>query len=908
MSDWENDKQEFIEKLSSADKTFDEIFNIDNENLVIQGESRDKLQNLRESNKKILHKLQSREFSVAVVGLEKAGKSTLGNALIKRTVLPEYSSRCTYTTTEIRSGDTDVAEVYFYSREEFNKNFKRLLNELNYPESVDFSSMTLETFKRYWQAMEIDQPQFFLLHNGTTAEDIKTMLEGKQKILSLLGGVPENYDLKKLEECKDKFNLLVQRITGMAGLNPDGTVIRVPDPYAVKNVIIRSTQLADMSHLVLYDVPGFDSPTELHKRQTEEMLKESDAIILVTNVGDRPDLTGPQLDMLRKGQDRDGIKLSAKCFVFGNKIDRASDLECAKHNSATLRNAVVNRYQIALGNHIVVGSARAYLETEGLMSGNVASKIIDEWQLPDSYGIKILQDKMQDYYDNDRFEVLKQRAEKILSDTRETLQNLQERYNTGEFKRDDTETEIVQEIQSKLSKFVEDSNRITKQHTDQILAEKPFTNALKADINKVYPLVNDENGHTELIKKIELELGINPDDVYPTTKVNSNLRERLFKSFVEGIVTSASKLTVERQKILRQALVEKFLEVMEMEQSTVYKAELEESVNKLFDEMLIDGGAQCKFNSLVERFVTALIRALIDQPFAEDERRDQVKATLAELVALSVYYNMPNKSEQNTLQIDDIGRGGSKFFAKILAHEGVESSVDDDAESPENENFLRDLFMKHKDQVLRGASFALDLLPLGKWAKILMKVGINLNEMRSDGGTKARDKLDYKIEALLYDPKWVDLPADKRVSAIDNLISAYKPVVNASASGDETHTFIDELDKLHESAKKIKRMQTKDEMIATLDTDIEILRDITDKSVIKAIGLEVAFVSIVVKNVELIRTHLRDKKGGKSFRDWCRMNAEKLMPTKFGLILENKANNTKREAILNRINECLNKM
>ena len=193
-----------------------------------------------------------------------------------------------------------------------------------------------------------------------------------------------------------------------------------------------------------------------------------------------------------------------------------------------------------------------------------------------------------------------------------------------------------------MSTFVEESNRITKQHTDQIIAEKPFTNTLKEDINKVYPLVNDENGHNKLIDKIELELAINPNGIYPTTKVNSILRERLFKSFVEGIVTSASKLTVERQKILRQALVETFLEVMGMEKSTIYKAELEESVNKLFDDMLIDGGAHCKFNSLVERFVTALIRALIYQPFAEDERRDQIKATLAELVALSVYYNMPD--------------------------------------------------------------------------------------------------------------------------------------------------------------------------------------------------------------------------------------------------------------------------
>ena len=186
MKEWEQNKKAFVEKLSSADKTFEEIFKIDSEGLVIQGAEREKLQQHHEANKKILKKLQSREFTVAVVGLEKAGKSTLGDALIKSMVLPEYSERCTYTTTEIRSGDTDVAEIFFYSCEEFNRNFKRMLGEVKYPDAIDFSAMTLETFKRYWQAVETDPEQrgLFMLHNGTTAEDIKAMLEGKQKIIS----------------------------------------------------------------------------------------------------------------------------------------------------------------------------------------------------------------------------------------------------------------------------------------------------------------------------------------------------------------------------------------------------------------------------------------------------------------------------------------------------------------------------------------------------------------------------------------------------------------------------------------------------------------------------------------------------------------------------------------------------
>ena len=590
MSDWEESKQNFIDKLGNADRIFDEIFKTDSEGLVIQGEEREELKNLQTANKKILNKLKSREFTVAIVGLEKAGKSTLGNALIKSPVLPEYASRCTYTTTEIRAGDADVAEVYFYSREEFNKNFKRMLNDVQYQDTADFGTMTLETFVRYWKAVETDPAQrgIFLLHNGTTAEDIKTILAGKQKILPLLGQARKEFGAEYWSGG-DNFNEFKTYITGMAGKNADGTVRREPYPYAVKNVIIRSTQLADMSHIVLYDVPGFDSPTELHKRQTEEMLKEADAIILVTNAGDRPDLTAPQLDMLRKGQDLDGVKLNEKSFVFGNKIDRAPNKNTAQDNLAVLRNDAVNKYQITLGNHIVGGSARAYLEKIGLIAEKVASKVLDEWQTPD--GVQILLDKMQDYYDNDRFEVLKRRAENTLSKTRTVLQNLLERYSSGELNYSDVSTEILMDIQSRLPHFTKEANRITQIHVGKIFSERPFTNALKNDVDNIYPLI--EEAHLPLIESEELELAIDPDGVYPTSKVDGNVRDKLGVLFVENIVTATSKFTSERQSELRQALVDSFLQIMGIEATTNYRAELNDSVNKLFDEMLVKGGAEC---------------------------------------------------------------------------------------------------------------------------------------------------------------------------------------------------------------------------------------------------------------------------------------------------------------------------
>ena len=902
---WDQEKKAFIDKLSAADGTFNKILNeIDSEHLVINGSEREKLEECKNANKRILDKLNSREFTVSVVGLEKAGKSTLGNALIKSMVLPEYSERCTYTTTEIRSGNTDVAEVYFYTREEFNKNFKMLLNEVEYPDTVDFATMTLEAFQRYWQAVETHPKLYdiFKVHGGTTAEDIKTMLEGKQKILPLLGRAPKNFGSDAWNNGEE-FNEFKSYITGISGKNADGTANREPYPYAVKNVIIRSTQLADMSHLVLYDVPGFDSPTALHKKQTEKMLKESDAIILVTNIGGNPNLSGPQLTMLRKERDPDGINLSEKAFVFGNKMDTAPSVETARNNFAVLRKESVNKYQIAASNHIIGGSARAYLEKEGFIGGDAASKKMDEWHL--DYGVKELLEKMQDYYDNDRFAVLKKRAENTLSETRKILQETSDKYKTGEFTDSDFGMEIMLEIQSKLSKFIQKANPVAKTYNEQIISEAPFTNALKNDIENIYPFVNDENGHLKLIQEMEDNSAIDPDKVYSATTIDGNVREKLGKNFVENIVKSASKLTLDKQTFLRQTLIDEFLKIMGMEDSTPYKEELTESVNKLFADMLIEGGSECNFNSLVERFVNTLIQTVIGYPFASEERRNKVKENLAELVSLSVYYNMPDKSEQEDINLSDMGTDGMNFFTKILVHEGIVSENEDDIDASENENFLRNLFAENKQKICEGASFFVDVFPFGKWAKLALKAGINLAALEKDTTVKKRDKLDSKLEDLFYSgSKWTSLSQQQREQAVEEVIRNY---IVAEKESESAGTFISQLNELHERALKVKRPETKEDMISMLDADIKILRDITEKAVIKAIGLERAFTSVTVKNVELIRENLQNEEGNEAFRKWIISNAAKLMPSKFASVNESKAMNENRKAIVNAIDAVLNK-
>jgi hypothetical protein len=50
-----------------------------------------------------LVRLERGEFRIAVVGLEKAGKSSFVNAWLECDILPNESARCTFTTTRIHS-------------------------------------------------------------------------------------------------------------------------------------------------------------------------------------------------------------------------------------------------------------------------------------------------------------------------------------------------------------------------------------------------------------------------------------------------------------------------------------------------------------------------------------------------------------------------------------------------------------------------------------------------------------------------------------------------------------------------------------------------------------------------------------------------------------------------------------
>ena len=772
---------------------------------------------------------------------------------------------------------------------------------MGYTGTADFRHIKPEDFARYWEAVGEDPSKrdTYERHNGKTDEDILTILRGSAVISELLGKPAKSFTWEN-GQAGSEFQLY---ITGINGYNPDGSAIRTAHPYAVKNVVIRSTELGDMSNIVLYDVPGFDSTTELHKTQTERMLKEADAIILVTNVGDRPNINSPQLDMLRKVRDQDGVKLRDKTFVFGNKIDMAGNEQRAKGNDSALRNEA-EKFQVAQGSRVISGSAKAYLESRGLFSedeirrGKINAKAkLDEWGMSD--GITELHAQLQTYYDNDRFEVLRRRAEAAITETVEFLRTLLAKYSPEVLNTFETGGKYMLQLKGKADMFSKEARDISSRYSEAISTAQPFSTQLAQSIQRIYPLTGELSA---LIEDAKRELVGDIDRVPQLSAINARIREKVHMLFMTNLVREAAGIIKDKQAEIRSELVKKFLAVMGMKEGSEFEKDLTKSANALFDEYLIKDGEECRFNTLIERFASGLVDTLILLPFAEYERLDKVRRTLPELFSLAVYYSMPERAgDDGTFEVRDSQEDRVRFFAAILAHEGHsgESSQSGAEDRPVKQSDIftaKSILIDYFDRNAKAAGLGVNELPLDEWAKLFAQSGKKFDAMPGD--------LVKALEAKIYKAGWENLSTKQRITSLEATIKAYfvsEAPVKALA--------LDELlNSLHEKASGLKAKSI-DDMLRILDADIEILRDLTAKSVIRAIGLERAFISIIVKNINFIRRGITDSGDGSSkFDEWINLNVRKAMDSEFAAIDRYNMDSQTRKSIVAAIQQVLGSM
>lgn len=353
---------------------------------LLDPDRRERLREISTGVQRQLSKLRVDEFHIAVVGLEKAGKSTFLNAWMKAEILPNSDKRCTYTSTEIRSleqGQDARISIEFYTREEMDR---------------------LES-----------QYSSIAAGKGVEADNAAT-------------------DLEELDEHRATINQYLDRPAETISFNDSSEVLRLLEPFvanpatarAVKTVRVFTHELVDERGIVFHDVPGYDSPITLHKGQARRELERADAVIFLTNISAGVSLRENQLQILRDIKDREdsSVAVKDKVFFFLNKADKANGKSDLEGRIRSAHEEIVDRYGVCLRERVLVGSAAVHLlttsqyitpKTRGLL-GSIASDYEKKYEPPHGDGMEALKGQINDYLSTDRAAILKRRCDSYLDD------------------------------------------------------------------------------------------------------------------------------------------------------------------------------------------------------------------------------------------------------------------------------------------------------------------------------------------------------------------------------------------------------------------------------------------------------------------------------------------------------------
>ena len=209
-------------------------------------------------------RMSSVNYEVAIIGLEKAGKSTLINAWIGWDFLPTASTRCTYTLTRIcatKSGQK--YEIEYFDRDEFHSRFERIKEE------QEQSKIT----------------------NSPLKEEIDEIRKYMHEINKYLGNPKITVEVTDFENESVKKEIL-------------SAITDIGKARAIKNISFWVANINDISNFTLYDAPGYNSPITMHKEQTTQIIQKMDVVLYAKDIS-RPDLDVSEINLVKITSESD---------------------------------------------------------------------------------------------------------------------------------------------------------------------------------------------------------------------------------------------------------------------------------------------------------------------------------------------------------------------------------------------------------------------------------------------------------------------------------------------------------------------------------------------------------------------------------------------------------------------------
>ncbi|MDV3002046.1 MAG: hypothetical protein N5P05_003652 [Chroococcopsis gigantea SAG 12.99] len=323
-----------------------------------------------------LERLKKREFRIAVVGLEKAGKSTFINAWLECDLLPAKAARCTFTTTQIYSVIND-SDQRLEVQTKTDEQFSHLIEDLKKANAQE----DLNTIKL----------------NESTLDGVRN--EGNLTI-----------PFTRLEDIREQLKKYVadERYA-----------------HAVLEARLYTNRLAQAEGIVFYDVPGLDSGLAKHVDEARTMLSDCDAVILVQRF---TSLREKELEIIKFTEEGDkNVSVADKLFVFLSRIDAQATPEALKQHLEEAQQDWSKRANLPQ-KRIISGSAGAYLVLNGLTQKQTRLEIGSDEEMGNKLksltgiedaetlrtkatGIPEIKDNIFHYINTERVNILKKRCE-----------------------------------------------------------------------------------------------------------------------------------------------------------------------------------------------------------------------------------------------------------------------------------------------------------------------------------------------------------------------------------------------------------------------------------------------------------------------------------------------------------------
>ena len=582
-------KELFIINESLLD-TLNEIKKIEE---VLKEEDKKKLNEIQQKLNVWKRKLEDERYTIAIIGLEKAGKSTFANALLNKNFLPEAKARCTFTTAKIESSNEDYAEVQFYSQREFLDKYQELCKEIGWEEN--YERATFEKLEKFLESKST------AIKNSHEVDELKDILKNKNEINKYLSGEIKVFKDIQIEEVKQYI------------INP----IKA---RAVKNIIIKSTQFKGDKDLVIYDVPGFDSPTKLHLEQAKQYMINSDIVIMLVSIADRVSFTKPQVDFLNDTKDQYGQKLSNKLIVVATKFDKHDDKkEIDEYRDLLIKE--LKNFNLYKKENFFLGSPRGYLEKNHIILSNNVKVKLEKLNMSD--GIEEIKSRIKEMMKGEILQLINNSFEIDRATTYKFLAEFKQNYNPviNEKKKREEELflidkkweEISSELKSELKTLYKEIDS-TKYELDMQISQQVSEIWINELIEKV----------EQFIKEEEKNIVDGRVNIEQPQKINELVRERIYKESLEKIIKISTSIIDKENKEEYNKLVNYIKH--SICENDVYEIEIEkdlkETINKIINKFSYDAKS---YKPLILRFLNSVFEILILNSISNNENSPRVK-------------------------------------------------------------------------------------------------------------------------------------------------------------------------------------------------------------------------------------------------------------------------------------------